>query len=302
MKPLGMSLNHAWHILIITLFILTSTKAVAGEFSAEIKANICNAAIYFEGKIEQGNSNAFGNVLPSVYKRLRGENKWCSFIKIDLFVNSDGGDLDESLKFGRLIRSNEIRVVVRQGGRCFSACVYLLAAGVERWPHSGSVGVHRPYFLDLPFGASSAQIRQKIDAWNLNITEYLNEMNVSLALHEDSKAIQPENIKILSFEEMEKYRIANDDAVYNEIKIYNKSKRYGISMAEYRKRDNNASVKCRSPSRDHFSDNLACREAIYLGISETEVKRRLANIVACVDLKTEKDFNDCYYDHLLGRK
>lgn len=64
-------------------------------------------------------------------------------------ISSPGGSVSEAMRIGRYIRQNKMRVVVPDSGKCFSSCVYILAAGVIKWPW-GDIGIHRPYFDTKP--------------------------------------------------------------------------------------------------------------------------------------------------------
>ena len=106
--------------------------------------------IYFDGTITKGLADQFKDVLensegPSVY------------------LNSPGGDLQEALKIGRLIRKAEKQTVIGslagvdtfegtnrpmefpESGRCESACAYAFMGGQERRLASGRLGLHRFY-------------------------------------------------------------------------------------------------------------------------------------------------------------
>jgi hypothetical protein len=72
-------------------------------------------------------------------------------------ISSQGGNVVEAMKMGRLIRNKRhgvhinipLDAVARTGeviGQCYSSCVYILAAGLVRLSAiPPSVGIHRPY-------------------------------------------------------------------------------------------------------------------------------------------------------------
>ncbi|MBK1718297.1 hypothetical protein [Thiocystis violacea] len=61
---------------------------------------------------------------------------------IGLVINSPGGSVDEARKLGRYLRANGLRSAV--DGYCASACVDVLAGGVERYVTSGAkLGIHQ---------------------------------------------------------------------------------------------------------------------------------------------------------------
>ena len=51
------------------------------------------------------------------------------------------------MQIGATIRELPAQTVVDSGAECMSACIFILAAGVERLTFDGSrLGLHRPYF------------------------------------------------------------------------------------------------------------------------------------------------------------
>jgi hypothetical protein len=60
-------------------------------------------------------------------------------------LGSEGGDLAAALAMGRYLRAMNFDVVILPDAVCYSACVFLLAAGIDK-KVQGHVGIHRPYF------------------------------------------------------------------------------------------------------------------------------------------------------------
>jgi len=95
-------------------------------------------------------------------------------------ITSTGGDLDEAMKIGEIIRSSQIPVW--SGEECFSACVFIYASGVER-DAQGKVGLHRPYFDKKYFAnLSSLEAKEKYEELKQQSITYLKEIEVSQAL------------------------------------------------------------------------------------------------------------------------
>lgn len=61
-------------------------------------------------------------------------------------LESPGGSLTSAMAIGVLVREGHFDTAVAARGKCYSACVLILAAGVHRTVASGKVGVHRPYY------------------------------------------------------------------------------------------------------------------------------------------------------------
>jgi hypothetical protein len=49
-------------------------------------------------------------------------------------LSSNGGDVEEALRLGRILRKNKIQVIIPMDSHCYSSCVLLLAGGVARFP------------------------------------------------------------------------------------------------------------------------------------------------------------------------
>jgi hypothetical protein len=61
-------------------------------------------------------------------------------------LESPGGSLTSAMAIGELVRESGFDTGVAERGKCYSACVLILAAGVKRSVATGKVGVHRPYY------------------------------------------------------------------------------------------------------------------------------------------------------------
>lgn len=112
-------------------------------------------------------------------------------------LDSIGGSAAESIKMGRLLRESGFETLVPANGVCQGSCVYLLAAG-HRKIVRGYVGLHRPYY---PGGDSS------LAAGSYNARSYLRDMDIPLALADDMQGIDPQHIRVLSPQELERYRL-----------------------------------------------------------------------------------------------
>src|SRR5580700_8203521 len=104
-------------------------------------------------------------------------------------INSDGGSVEAAMAIGRLLRKTGKAVAVEAGDRCASACVFILAAGVERIVE-GDVVIHRPYLIeDLPGSVGyDAQYKRTEQL----IRSYFAEMNIPAALGDRMLAIPPD--------------------------------------------------------------------------------------------------------------
>jgi hypothetical protein len=123
-------------------------------------------------------------------------------------LHSPGGDVDEALDIGRIIRASGSPVVIASGASCFSACPYILAGGATREVSRGAlVGVHQHYFGEntyLPafLLVSDIQVGQGM------VMAYLAEMGIDPMVMAKALMTLPDDIYILLPEELETFRLS----------------------------------------------------------------------------------------------
>jgi hypothetical protein len=183
--------------LIVMVVVLTSTLVFGVSPSVALEQlKVFRGFLVLEGKIVAGD-----------YKKVRdflGEKTNFEKITGGVFLASPGGNVIESLKIGRLIRSLRLGTDAPSGPRtgiprfgeslitpnllvnarndygCASACFFIYVAGVYRhlnW--TGRLGYHRP--IELESEASKLNVDQVLDhAWRVRqlIQKYLADMDV----------------------------------------------------------------------------------------------------------------------------
>jgi hypothetical protein len=260
------------------------TMGISGAYAATMTATEHEGggcSITIEGKIERGDAARFVKGMAATKKTLTG----CG--SPALYLDSDGGDVDEALRLGRAIRANEMMVVVPRQSSCLSSCVFLLAAGVNRISF-GKTGIHRPYFAALESGLSNQQVRVLRDSMNSAIVEYLREMDVSVALLDAMLAVSPEEMKMLGNRELTDYRIVGIDPTWDERQVAYWAAKYGMTSAEYRTRSART-LPCYSLKKgitlchDKNFWGISERQAIDRGyIAEQRCPKDSKNRMACV--------------------
>jgi hypothetical protein len=284
---------YLWAICFLCSFFL-SPFAIAGEFYRSTNQSPCTSWLSFKGQIESGDAKRFAAIISSEQKRIRQPS--CSISQISLNLDSDGGDVAEALRFGRIIRENDVMVTVGIRDQCLSSCIYLVAGGVQRLL-VGKVGIHRPYFSDLRENSNKEQVRRRIENLERNIIDYLKEMNVSPMLHDDSMSVPPEQIKILTDFELTRYRLTGEDFSYNERKIKEQASLYNLSSSEYRVRKNAADAQCTNIK------DLICPLKVYTGASEQTLRIRLERVKEfCKNVSLYREFLDCYKRYVVEGK
>ncbi|PVA09218.1 hypothetical protein DC366_15060 [Pelagivirga sediminicola] len=126
-------------------------------------------------------------------------------------INSPGGSVRDALTIGRALREAGLQTQIEAGDICFSACPYILAAGVTRRVGEGAqVGVHQHYFgknTVLPAFLAVSDIQRGQG----EVMEYLDDMGVDLRLMRPALATPPEEIYVLLEEEMREWGLVTEE-------------------------------------------------------------------------------------------
>ncbi|MBB1520012.1 COG3904 family protein [Aquipseudomonas guryensis] len=119
-----------------------------------------------------------------------------------LLLDSIGGSVPEAIRMGRLVREAGFDTLVPSTGVCQGTCVYLLAAGRDKTVR-GHVGIHRPPFP----GGDSAQSALSPAGARYSPAAYFREMGIPGSLLEDMHRIEPSKMRVLSIQELARYRL-----------------------------------------------------------------------------------------------
>jgi hypothetical protein len=110
-----------------------------------------------------------------------------------IYLNSPGGDLQEALRIGRIIRASGLMTKIGtlegveidefgrpsdfpKNGRCESACAYAFMGGQERRLGSGRLGLHRFYSTERGLTSDETQFLSGL------LVEYMVEMGIDARL------------------------------------------------------------------------------------------------------------------------
>ena len=117
-------------------------------------------------------------------------------------LDSIGGDLAAAFAIGRLMRKHQFDSLVLPDGQCDSACVFVLAAGIDKVV-KGNVGIHRPYFSAI----SSEDVQTALQEVMADAEAYLTEMNIPTRLVEEMFSTDPAEMRNLTRPELEACRL-----------------------------------------------------------------------------------------------
>lgn len=129
-----------------------------------------------------------------------------------VFLNSPGGSVRDALLIGRDIRAMEADTRMSTVDICLSACPYLLAAGVERRVDEGAmVGVHQHFFGENTALPAFLAV-EDIQRGQGEVMAYLVEMGIDPRVMQPALMTPPDEIYILTAEELADYRMVTDAA------------------------------------------------------------------------------------------
>ncbi|MFQ6553197.1 hypothetical protein AAD018_012745 [Aestuariibius insulae] len=150
------------------------------------------------GAIEQGDAARFDEEL----------NRVGTIETIRLM--SPGGSVLDALDIGRRLRDERLSTEMTADGVCLSACPYILAAGTERRVHiSASVGVHQHYFGESTVLPAFTAV-EDIQRGQGEVMRYLDEMGVDPLVMQHALVTPPDEIYILTPNELETYGLATE--------------------------------------------------------------------------------------------
>ena len=157
----------------------------------------------------------------------------------EIELNSPGGSVTAAMATGRLLRRYRMTATVKPGAECDSACILVYAGAVVRYGHfnSGRIGIHQPYFEVPQQSVDPGVIRTAYANMLRDMRSYLHEMNVSEQLADEMLKTLPSNIRYLSPEEQDKFGLVIFDPVETEISSLEQAQKFGLSRAEYIRRE-----------------------------------------------------------------
>jgi hypothetical protein len=262
-------------VLFFALMLLPHAHA------AEINAigEYCNGpCAYLKGEIKSGDLIK----LKAVYESPTRQRVFIPDFKppteiFQLQLNSRGGSLEEAMEIGRWVRKNKIHTRMPSNSECFSSCVYIFAAGIDRvsfsfW--SQKVGIHRPYLTQMPKEGVQVAMRKAL----ADSRAYFAEMNVPEQLADSMFSVPPDKVEVLTDEKLSFYRLDGTDMAFEEEIQLHLAARFGMTRQEYmqnRKLVDEDIKACRDRRGDEKFDSLKCIDDAYrkYGLHESQRKQ-----------------------------
>lgn len=252
--------------LLLVLFSNVAESAQISVHDSKIAETCSSSTIHFIGEIASNDAAVLESHLSQLESRFGVDNCRSGFTAIKL--HSNGGDATEALKIGRVIRRHNLQVILAVGNECLSSCVFLIAGGVRRII-IGRVGVHRPYFGTLSSKLSTDDIKKKRAEFNRQVRDFIDEMDVSQNLLDVMLSVPPETIRYLTDDELQRFRLSEDDATWDEKQVAMKAEIYKLSSAEFRRRNAVYVERCLplfANRNNPFGEFEICRDSVFFWV------------------------------------
>ncbi|CAG0962176.1 hypothetical protein MTYP_00791 [Methylophilaceae bacterium] len=221
--------------LIIVICILTYTKSAIADISMKFETSydMESSLITISGDISKSDLEKYKSVRSLI---IPNENR----IPPVVMLNSTGGNVAVALELGKLLREDYASVYVFPEHECSSSCVFLLAAGVERYVaikanDASRVGIHRPYLADDKNLTIQLQKARQTEL-ERKVKNYLINVNILTSLYDYMWRIPPQEIKYLNKDDLTKFGLNQNDPYFDDAEVAKKAANLGITSLEYRKR------------------------------------------------------------------
>ena len=182
----------------------------------------CAQVIGAEGEIK--------NDTPKKFLEFVAANLEDPRVRSIVFLHSQGGGVDASMRLGRMFRKTGVLAVVARiapaeagqgpavslpGAKCFSACVYALMGAKKRVvPPSSLVGIHRMFFYDDGEAAVPGESQGKRTFGSAQfvarLAAYASAMGVSRDLIYTAEKVDPDHIHIVTPKELRRWRLGDE--------------------------------------------------------------------------------------------
>lgn len=125
-------------------------------------------------------------------------------------LNSTGGSVSDALEIGDVIRASDMSTTMVDNAVCLSACPYIFAGGVARTvAQTAKLGVHQHYFGESAILPAFMAV-EDVQRGQAEVMAHLSRMGIGLGIMEHALRTPPEQIYILSREELTEFAFVTD--------------------------------------------------------------------------------------------
>jgi hypothetical protein len=248
------NLDHRASLKLTVFFLLICIYATnTSQADVSLQDGYCPAewggCVRVYGQISEADSE----VLSPIFSRAKERDQ-----KVNVSLNSTGGDVRVAIKIGRLMRQVRAVATIGNSSECSSACIFLLIGATERPMGEGIFRIHRPYSQKVGDKSFSAA-QNEFDEIEKLVKSYLKEMNVSESFFDAMMSIPPEDSRRLSVTDLMAYGIGYIDPAEQEIQDSASAEKYNLTKQEYLRRKKLAYQICDPILQEgRFSDYWRC--------------------------------------------
>lgn len=217
-------------LAVLAIFLCSTASHAADIYRTNLNKNIYE--INIDGSIQKGDAD---NFIRLVLAKNDAVYLWVG-------LNSNGGDVDESLKLASLVEQLRLRTKVKPQGICASACFFIWVVGEPHVAVSnpssqylGVVGLHRPYLKNPQNESKSFETQARLQK---NISDFLSAKFVPNRLI-DLMMSKPSNdiywLTRQDIAELGKYAAPIEELYINKCQ-YNRKHSYMLADLEVEKR------------------------------------------------------------------
>jgi hypothetical protein len=204
---------------VVTLFCLP-TVPIQAEVRVDRRAESF-IEITISGEITESDAKTFASLSRDLEYKI-------AFVDLD----GVGGSVFSAMQIGRLARKYDVTARVNEHAKCYSSCVLIFIAGVERQGF-GQIGLHRPYFAAAP--QSREAIENQVPLMLSALKKYSTEMGVTDNFYQQMVNTEPSKVAIYNGKDIQ-ILVPVLDPTYEEIQIAYQARRYGVTTSEMRLR------------------------------------------------------------------
>jgi hypothetical protein len=209
MKIFTRLINRFWGpIYLLAIVLLISPSAFAMDFTLRLNN------ILMQGEIRKGDYEKFRKFMLENFDAYVAKNRL-------VFLDSNGGDLVETLKIAGLLRAAYATVHIEYNnykGQCASSCFFLYLSGTERTFVGGRLGIHRAFFDPSYFsGLSLTDAKSRQSELTKAVDAILRDNAVPQSLIDRMNRTSSTEIYWLEYSELEE--LGNHPSWYEEFLI-----------------------------------------------------------------------------------
>lgn len=166
-------------ILWLVLYVIALSFSCTTAYGADFRLSENKYVLFLNGEIKQGD-----------YQKIRQILLKLDALPRTISLNSPGGDIEEAIRIGKLLRRALFQSTISEYGQCDSACFILWASAVRKFPATvwidqntkkweGKLGLHRPYYGRSEYSQlTTVEARNAYQKLEASVREYLVDLKV----------------------------------------------------------------------------------------------------------------------------